>query len=44
MSPLATYWFATTVGSTLRTRDRPPRMAKDRATHPAPAIRWRTHW
>ena len=44
ISPLATFWFATNVGSTLMTRERPPRMANDRATQPAPAIRWRTHW
>ena len=42
-SDLATNWWVTSVGSILTVRESPPRMAKESATHPAPAIRWRTH-
>ena len=43
ISDLATFWLVTHVGSTLTTRDTPPKMAKESATQPAPRIRWRTH-
>ena len=43
MRPLATFWFVTRVGSIFRARDRPPRIANESATHPAPLIRWRIH-